>query len=36
MFRHDETATAGGTSLRGETKLPPAFMIKRFGKQQRL
>lgn len=32
MFRHDKTASAGGTSLRGETTLPPAFMVKRFGK----
>jgi hypothetical protein len=32
MFRLDRTAKAGGTSLRGETKLPPAFMVRRFGK----
>jgi hypothetical protein len=32
MFRLDQTADHGGTSLRGETSLPPAFMVKRFGK----
>jgi hypothetical protein len=31
MFRLDQTASAGGTSLRGETTLPPAFMVRRFG-----
>ena len=31
MFRLDMTTSAGGTSLRGETKLPPAFMMKQFG-----
>ena len=32
MFRLDWTVDAGGTSLRGETKLPPALLVKRFGK----
>ena len=32
MFRVDQMANTGGTRLLGEVKLPPAFMVKRFGK----
>jgi hypothetical protein len=32
MYRPDPGTDAGGTSLRGETRLPPAFLVKRFGK----
>jgi hypothetical protein len=32
VFKVDQSVVAGGTSLLGETKLPPAFMVKRFGK----
>jgi hypothetical protein len=32
VFKVDPTADAGGTHLLGELKLPPAFMVKRFGK----
>jgi hypothetical protein len=31
MFRIVPTGISGGTSLRGEIELPPAFMIERFG-----
>jgi len=32
VFKVDQTADAGGTHLLGEVKLPPAFMVRRFGK----
>src|SRR5688500_20137557 len=35
VFQLDHSASAGGTSLRGETTLPPAFMVKRFGKDRK-
>jgi hypothetical protein len=32
MFRLDHAANTDGISFRGETRLPPAFLVHRFGK----